>query len=931
MATVALEAITGSGRVFSEHELLAGCEKLISIRDEVLGKTVSTVNQLKQSANSANIQSAAGAPPAQSTLSTHPPNGISKSIPANHTTTLQLSDVNVTKPPPNTFQTTSTSFPSQKELASAPGTSSIDPIFLTKSNVLVRAEIHQKRQRLEKALEEQILKSQRLKAMEQETLPNFDVTDVLRKAHDLVKPLKAFENRPTNGVASPSGSSDEQTFYSSQMDESMTTEELDESQKRRSRPPCRFYLRGQRCPYGDACTFSHDPALKRKSEVEPLRAADMYKSNTDGQTSSRQEVLPNKPLREDPHPEPPFTEKSDKAFGFQSQAEKENQEHIAKLEAELRSARAEHDALIHAPSRRLGKEFNNIQEEPAYSPPGPDEFGRDNGLRAPGLLQSQTVAHQSTSVDQQPIDRENGTRNGNLPSPPPNSVRVVTNNIRSPVAPQPSRVSPLAVAKVPQVSQLQRDYGEMSHMPHKPNQEISSTGPGPRTASQPHTSRKRRRGRDSGDHTRNVVPRTDLRSPVVRVKEEPTSPPLFDVAKAVAPKPWPRQQVSKDAYVETAAPQYSTERPTYYQPRILERQYYGELDEDREPRTPLIRRVLSRNSQHYIASNEPELRRVVTAPRQVRAPMSPAPSNVQYSAPQPRATRASSQVFLSPNGQNAPHSYQRSVQPQHSELIARNHQSPSPAVGQTLQSPVERRPINMAPPSKPIVVDRWGNRLVETQHPIGRHASIVPRAHAGELDTQYEPVVPRAANPARHPELVQLDGSHYVRRPLSPVSKHFYEVPARRIIGPMVNDAYQESHYVARNHVPSATYSSEVRPMSHYEEAPEVDARIVRMHSVRPTEYQLDDVPDTDGRIIRMQSARPTGAPYEGPPEQFIRVQSVRPEQPRIINLGERVDPNRQIVRPGSVFRDDGNSGQVRYAVEGQPGYDYASHRRYIE
>jgi hypothetical protein len=100
--------------------------------------------------------------------------------------------------------------------------SEINPILLEKSDDLIKAEIQLQRQRLERALREQI-EQQRItaKALLQtsESLPNFDISEVLSKALAIVHPSTTGEAEPSVGVrSSASDSFDENTFYSSQHD-----------------------------------------------------------------------------------------------------------------------------------------------------------------------------------------------------------------------------------------------------------------------------------------------------------------------------------------------------------------------------------------------------------------------------------------------------------------------------------------------------------------------------------------------------------------------------------------------------------------------------------------------------------------------------------------------------------------------------------------
>lgn len=98
--------------------------------------------------------------------------------------------------------------------------SEINPILLEKSDDLIRAEIQLQRQRLERALRDQV-EQQRLSAkallQTSESLPNFDLSDVLSKALEVVRPSASAEvEAPVD--TSASDSFDEKTFYSSQHD-----------------------------------------------------------------------------------------------------------------------------------------------------------------------------------------------------------------------------------------------------------------------------------------------------------------------------------------------------------------------------------------------------------------------------------------------------------------------------------------------------------------------------------------------------------------------------------------------------------------------------------------------------------------------------------------------------------------------------------------
>ena len=881
---------SSNGHVFSDQELIAEYNKLIKLRDHV----VSSRNQIGKPSDHS---PSSGISPTTLTAapSSQAPNGYHKPFQAN-SATLQIPN-----PPSNTTQIKSPKI--QKLPTPILGSSGIDPIFLQKSDILVRAETQQARQRLEHVLEQQLQQKKKQKAFDQETLPDFDVSETLRKAQELVKPLKLHEKARANGTASSTDSFDENTFYSSQMNESTTTEEADESPKWRPRRICNFFKRGERCKYGDACTFSHDPTLKARLEIDGSQAMDVDSVNADEQTNLRQVHKPtqhgqtNGSLRQPPTGESPAAVST-----AQSQTERLLQERVAQLEAELRNSRAMKEGPPATLARQDVREPHESQEESAYSPPPPDEFGRDVGLREPE--RHQRAVQRPPSSHGQRI-QEYGRRNGRPPSPLPNNVRVIRNHITSPVAPQPARVSPLAVAKVPQVTQIQDESRRPSRAS---NAENLSAGQSPNSTAHQSSSKKRRRGLDPGEQMRNVIPRRDLGSPAPRIKEEPVSPPPFASGDVGLRQVRQRPESSRQLYVDTAPPQYREAEQVFYQPRLIERPAYGHIIDDKGPSTPIVRRVISRNGQHYYASEEQDLRRVVSA-RQVRAPMSPAPYPVQNSAPQPRALRATSQVYASPTAQGIPHHHRASVQLQPA-AYNNEDRSPSPPLRRAPQSPNQRQPIAMAPPPRRIVVDEWGNRFVEASAPVERQVSVAPVMRGNEYDSRYEQIGPRSAS-VRQQQLVRVgDEDQYVRRAASPT---FFEYPTpsrvRQVLGRR-GDVFEEERYVTRNDGPQVVEYSEHCPSGRYEDVSVPQERVVRVQSVRPVERQ-----------------------YEMPHEQITRVQSVRP-QPRIVSLGERPEQRPQVVRQVSVRPEYGSGGQMSSAVDERPRYKYAGQgqeRGYVE
>ena len=891
-----------NGFSYSKNEEFIEYEKLIKLRNDVFAKTHPSPELPRQSGGLGNSSSASGPLPLKPVFSSQMTNGIHPLSQVSNATYSPAAKSQVSKPSSNPFQPKS---PNNLKLPpSTPGSSGIDPIFLTKSDVLVRAEIQQKRQRIERALEEQIHQRKKQKTFDQDALPDFNATEVLRKAQELVKPVKMHQSSRANGAVSASDSFDEKTFYSSQV-ESTTTEEADESHKWRPHRICNFFLKGELCRYGNACTFSHDPKLKQKLEADGSQTIDLDSVNADEQTNPRPRKISahatNGQISD------PTTKESTTAAPM-SQSERKLQERVAQLEAELANrSRDEQEARPDAVVRQHVKEMNESQDDSAYSPPGPDEFGRDVGLREVETRQPATKQRLPPSDVQSPV-REFAARNRRSPSPLPNNVRVVRNHIMSPVAPQPSRVSPLAVAKVPQVSQIQRGHGENRRLSRASNAEVTSAVQSPKTSIQPLSSKKRRRGVDPQEHTRNVVPRRELGSPDVRIKDEPISPPPFGDAVEVR-QIRPRPEALRSLYLDEAAPPYRDQEPIIYQPRAGERPAYGQPHDDRGPLTPLARRVVSRTGQRSMANEEPDLRRVVSA-RQVRAPMSPAPHLVQYSAPHPRATRAASQVYISSAGQPMPQQYRASVQPAPATYVSHGR-SPSPPLRRIQDSPFGRNPIAMAPPPRRIMIDPWGRECIEIPVNAGRQVSIAPVASRSGFDPRYEQSAPHHVQPR---QLLSVDDEgQYVRRVPSPTSQPYFEYPQPRNTQVVEANSrslpYAES-YIPRNEGPHPAEYPDARLSTHYAEVPEM----------------------RDG-MIRMQSARPAERHYEAPREQVTRMHSVRPQQPRIVQLGEIAEARAQVSRQVSVLADDGPMRPVSYAEE-RTRYQYAHQgqdRGYVE
>ena len=531
-------------------------EKILTLRDEVFADKHPRLKSLKKTSATAPplLPVVLGTNGASAVVSAHPTqNGVSAAS-SPHA-------ASATKP---TTQRAPTSLP----------VSDFDPILLTKGPALVREEMLRKRRTIEQILRDQVSHKRqfsRQKLLQEEELPDFNVTQVLERAHSIVKPVRFAEAKIANRPASSSESFDENDYYSSQVNSWTTTE-----------------------PDRDA---SPKKQLSSKvGEAGGAQAMDIDIVEADQQASLRSQPVPD-----------PITSKKDEAA---AQAAR-----IAELEEKLRLATEKNANLsrVQTPPQEEG-----LIEEPEYSPPDVQQpslvpqaqshvstlnADRDQ-LREPALRRS--------SRPLPPQSREYATRNEPVPSPIQNDMRIVRNHITSPLAPQPARVSPLAVAKAPPVSQIR----ELQQNERRGPRAVAPASTGAERISpdqpvQPLTSRKRRRGKNSGEMLRNVVPRRENLSPEVRIKEEPLSPQL----RTTAPEAWrpPRtEEVRRPVYVDTTSPQRRFSDQPGSALRRSDRLAQAQLSESGRPFSPVERRNSHRNGHLIELNDEPDLRRIAT-------------------------------------------------------------------------------------------------------------------------------------------------------------------------------------------------------------------------------------------------------------------------------------------------------------------------------
>lgn len=700
----------------------------------------------------------------------------------------------------------------------APKSTEIDPIFLTKSDDLIRAEIQLQRQRVERVLREQLEQRKleaRQKASAQEARPDFDVTDVLNKALEIVKPLPPSDIHGANGTTVPSDSFDENSFYSSRAPDSPQHEPGSSESER------------QVHPQDTEGALPADVPVGRRSDGLPrLEAAEAGVPDPDTQGS--------------------LYRATDKPTLSQSQ------------QRPIPAAAAPAD-------RYVPREPEEPLDEPEYSPPEPDvppalDNNRDHHEYYPREARRRSY--------ERPAERG---RMGQRSFSPASDVRIVRNHITSPAAPQPSRVSPLAMAKVPSVQ---------PHRPQEYRPERAPTDPysgrtSPEVPGQPLMPRKRRRLQEPRDRP---GPATSRRyaadSPEPYIKQEPVSPPPFtDVPPASGARSRPPPE--RPVYIDVTSPRYT---PTIDRREAISRESVYELDRygpnARDYDAPIEARTASRLSRRPVRDNQ-DLRRVAS----LHHARHPEVLSREYAEP-PRSMRASSYAVVErPTHLERARYYEETV-PSYSRRYAPVEELPSSPrfretyVDEEPPPPPPPPPRVVDPPPRRIVVDEYGNRYYETV-PASKVRAMPPPppSRVAQVDDYNERAHMRHGS-VRATSIVEdpYGDRRYVHDNMPPPPPTAYRqvvdyprsvVEERRPYPRPVEPAYYRSSSVVVDYAP--------RHPTYVEEHEMPRERVVRMSSVRPPAPRYDEPRET---MHRVPSVRPGG-------HEVGRYADEEPRQPR--------------------------------------------------
>ncbi|KMU85676.1 hypothetical protein CIHG_03716 [Coccidioides immitis H538.4] len=663
---------------------------------------------------------------------------------------------------------------------------------------LQRAEMQLQRQRIERALRDQVEQRRidaKTKPSPQELNPDFDVAVVFAKALELVKPVSEIDTEGANGNIAASDSFDENSFYSSRAPDSPQNEPVVASPITERQP--------QPVLIDDAVPDTHvarhnggprylDNGNRNLVNLESHPPSGLAEKNIPPRSTDNTPVQPGMP-----------------------------------------------------PERQQGREEPEPFEEPEYSPPGPTtvDTEREGGAHPP--ISERANGGHAHRVPTQP--QQDSQRHQYLVQ----DVRVVRNHITSPAAPQPSRVSPLAVSKVPGT---QRQNRRQRKAERRLAAQASERG-SPEAPVQPIVHRKRRREQEFKDSARSMEERRPAVSPdIPHIKPEPVSPPPFI---EVPPASYLRSHApqSGSTYVEIDSPRYtpvgdrreSGGRPSYYDERHA-RGY--EMDGSTDVN---ITRSSSRLTYKRPLREDRDLRRVATMQhaRQseyVQDYPEPIPETT------PRYVRAASYAVTDRPVQVQKPRYYDELAPSYPKPYSASVRPASPRLREEyIETHPEPRSMG-PPPQRRIVIDAEGNRYYESLAPSSRMHPPSTRLAQAEA---YDEGPPIRTAPVRAMSVV---GNTY------PDHRYAHDMPPP----------------VTYRRVPEYT---RVAPSEHGVYDREIDdrARVPRGASVQVIDYPrrhptyVEEPAYPREELVRMSSVRPPPSRYEDPVEPPMRMPSVRP------------------------------------------------------
>lgn len=723
----------------------------------------------------------------------------------------------------------------------------INPILLEKSDDLIKAEIQLQRQRLERALREQVEQRRlSLKASLQtaESLPDFDLSDVLFKALTVVHPSTTAEAEKLVGDhSSASDSFDENTFYSSQHD---TPEHSTSSQEHRwpHESPAQTIV----LPVAHAIDNSLD---KHQEQPRDMVMADASMSNTIEAGVHQSVHKPIPLLRGSMHGDSAYT----RPPGLNASP------NIPAPETGMRTFNPEvpvhaiSGGDLSAPDPMVHIQSNTVV---ATSSKHPEHVSDLLAAKTGALLKQKFFESESSSAE--------------ILEP----AIIRTRDDVPTLAPQPARVSPLVTARAPPIlgQSMMADEEQVTQVTAKRKSvAVSSPESSPKGA-RPSEKKKIKKKKTRKSSGKQAVSVDTPDSPYI--KPEPRSPSPFSAPPLPRPLPRQRQTLQQETELNYDEPRYEVQReehreiiiPSRYRGREVQRSYNGpeedRLYEPRETKTYGYRPV---------ARDEKQYRRVVSH-NISRGQGSPSIHATPYSPNDPRPMRAASHAVVDRSIPDPPR-WRDVAQQEIIRIDADRERSRSPVMRE------RGSPALMGPPRQTrIFEDEYGRQFYAPPPiPISSRQSVAPSMRPGDEDVIYErPALRSVARPVS--DFYEEDGVIYKRPSVVPSSPQW--MPSRRVVTQPEQEmdyrAYRQREYSTRPPARAPPSADELirvrepldrRQMSHFEEVPR--EQTARIGSVRPESIRYG-VPREF--VERVQSVRPEAHSRE-------YAQSVRPEARR--------------------------------------------------
>lgn len=749
-------------------------------------------------------------------------------------------------------------------MSSSNGPTELDPIFLQKSDSLVRAEARLKRQRLERELQAQDAQRKHVRSDRDaaaEGPSRMDIDALLKAALERTRPISGLK-AAKGGDAASTSSFDTNDYYSSQAPSDWSSDAS--SSKGSDKGAGAFTADFERLD-GPSTSFAES---SRSAQKRAIRAS------TASQFSQGHQHV--------------YTDAPDDDY----EPEDEDDEYTPPDAAAFDSSRG-----------------NAMATDVGQTTPLED----DNSDYEPGEITQDSVVHTPYQPPRHPAQ----------PSP---RFPVIRNHLTHLAAPQPNRVSPLATAKGPSIElELVNGRPEVVQKPkpqqrsYQPQSRVSTASPsGPGVAGSNKKRRNKKRKRDQQHEPSNRTKKQRNRHvanqspplPAERepyIKDEPLSPPPF----ANAPLYEQPQYNPAPAQVSLVSPGYAQPMQYVQQPPPSGLRY-----EYAQPASPAVVRVASPAAYHPRQRDTQDLRRVASL-HHAQKPASPVERQYSPAAPY----RAASMTYgeqRSVQYAQQPEASRYAAQPAEPQFqYARAERARSPPRMQEYQDPYSRAqsPAVMAPPPpRRIIVDQYGNRFYAAEPieaaPVSARASVAPVERRPEPQPMYERAPSRMsvayaqppAPAAQHepPETDMLPPPRRQEQPVQYVDANGYPVgaystrpaePVRYIQQP-TSPVYQEMpRYEAMPPPPPPPPAASERTSPAYQTMPRYEQAPLTAERTSPAYQQMpryEPMPPPPARHVR----EPTSPVYQQP-QQVPRAYSVRPEEPP--------QPTSNYVRQGSV------------------------------